>query len=42
MDQIMEILSGLIETITGMVGGEGFDIQSIISTITETLGGLMG
>ena len=42
---IMDALSGIIDTITGLVsgGGEGgFDISAIIATITETLGGIAG
>lgn len=42
---IIDALKGIIETVTGLVGGGGeggFDISAIIATITETLGGIAG
>jgi hypothetical protein len=35
---IIETIKGLIETVMGMVGGEGFDPSAIIEKITGLLG----
>ena len=41
MEAILEMIQPIIDTITGFVEG-GIDFDSIIATITELLGGLIG
>lgn len=47
MDQIMEVLQPIIDTITGLIGGGegaegGFDISAIIDTVMGFINGIIG
>lgn len=44
MEQIMEVLQPIIDQITGLIngGGEGFDFQTIIDTISSFIQSIIG